>query len=384
MTDKDLEKLQDLAHKWLNGTLTSVEQREFDTWFKQVSDDPIEVPTELADNELTLERALFQKIQARIKVKKQPEVRSLWFRITAAASILIIFSIGVYLLVHNPKPVDQIVQNQTDIAPGSNIAMLKLPGGKRILVGSAKVGTLAQQGSTAINKVAGDLLVYNNGAAGRGDSMVYDTLTVPRKGQYQLKLSDGTRVWLNAATAIRYPENFIGKERRVELLYGEAYFEVVHNRAKPIRVVSNNQVIEDIGTRFNVNAYQDEPLHKTTLLEGSIKVTLNKHSAILRPGEQVQMRAVNPKITLIKDVNTDEVVAWKNGLFIFNDESLESIMRKLSRWYDVDISYQNIDPHKCFWGGISRYGNISQVLQKLELTGGVHFTIEGRRIIAKQ
>lgn len=398
----DLFNLSRLVSGYLKDDLTEKEEKDLLEWLAAKQENHSQFERLISDAKLKGDYAAYRqndKVAAwsRIlketgyhKARKLPTISI--FRIAAAASVLIFLSFGAYFFLHK-RPVQLIAKNQTnDVLPGSNKAILTLANGKKFILTGALNGKLAQQGNTTINKSNDGQVVYTaskdspTGENLERAKMVYDTLTIPRKGQYQLKLSDGSKVWLNAASSIRYPENFIGNERKVELLYGEAYFEVVHNAAKPFRVVSSNQTIEDIGTHFNINAYQDEPLFKTTLLEGSIKIIANRQSTILKPGEQARIQSIsaNPKITLIRDADIEEAISWKNGLFIFNDEPLESIMRKISRWYDVDVSYQNIDPHKSFWGGVSRYDNVSKVLRKLELTGGVHFTIEGRRIIARK
>jgi ferric-dicitrate binding protein FerR (iron transport regulator) len=205
-------------------------------------------------------------------------------------------------------------------------------------------------------------------------------------GTYQLTLSDGSKVWLNAATSMRYPENFAGNERKVELLYGEAYFEVAHDAKMPFKVMGAGQTIEDIGTQFNINAYENESDIKTTLLEGGIKVYNNNGSAILTPGQQAKVKNGMPrsKIIVISAANTEEAVAWKNGYFRFNNEKIGSIMRQLSRWYNIDVSYEGKITDEGFYGRISRYKNISDVLKMLEDTRSVHFKVEGRRVTVIQ
>lgn len=271
-----------------------------------------------------------------------------------------------------------------DIAPGGNKAFLTLANGKRIVLTDAKNGELAEESGIKVIKTADGQLVYN---VSNGISPVTGTnkIETPAGGQYQVRLPDGTKVWLNAASSLTFPTKFAKLERRV-MLSGEAYFEVAKDKRHPFIVKTEQQEVEVLGTHFNINSYQDEPELKTTLLEGSVKVTLNSSARhlkmqdkgiIIKPSQQAILQ--NNKLK-IQTVDIQEAVDWKNGEFIFNNESLESIMRKISRWYNVDISYGNIRRTKLFSGKISRFENVSEVLNMLELTGEVHFKTEERRI----
>jgi transmembrane sensor len=255
-----------------------------------------------------------------------------------------------------------------------------LADGKRIILTGAKNGTIAKDHNAIINKTADGQLVYQSDDKETASSKrpAENLLQTPRGGEYHLILADGTNVWLNAASSIRYPTAFTGNDRRVEVT-GEAYFEVAHNAAKPFRVTSKGQTVEVLGTHFNINAYDDEPGIKTTLLEGSVKVSNKDQKAILKPGQQAIVQSINNSI-IIKNANTEEVVAWKNGYFLFDGEKIESIMRKVSRWYDVDVQYEQTMPDVAFGGSISRFENVSQLLEVLQRTGSVHFKIEGRRL----
>ncbi len=339
---------------------------------------------------------LGQQIEAgileRIAQAEQTKVRPLWSpftRVAAAAVLLIGLSIGGYLALHK-RAQPQIAENKVhDIAPGSNKAVLTLANGKAIILTGAKNGLLAQQGNTAVNKTADGQVVYSKSGTGKPQSEIpnptseieYNTMTTPRGGQYHLTLADGTNVWLNAASSIKYPTSFPGAERRVEIT-GEAYFEVAHNAAKPFRVFSKGQTVEVLGTHFNISAYDDEPNTKTTLLEGSVRITADAQKAILKPGQQSQTGRAAGSIKIIENADTDQAIAWKNGYFQFDAESLGDIMRKAARWYDVDVVYTNKNLEgQLFSGTVSRFKNVSQLLKKLELTGAVHFKIEGQKII---
>ncbi|HWZ15445.1 MAG TPA: FecR domain-containing protein [Mucilaginibacter sp.] len=372
MQQKDIEEL---VKKYHAGQCTAEETAFLESWYAQWNQ---KIPLPLSPEELAED---LQIISANVQPLHQPARRiALWPRIAAAASIILCLSVGGYFILHK-KPTQQTAQNQThDIAPGSNKAILKMANGKQYSVTDAKNGLLAQQGNTTITKTADGKLVYNTiGAA--NSAILYDTLIVPRGGQHQVKFADGTIAYLNADTKLRIPENFEGSNRTVELITGEADFHVVHNTQKPFTVIAKGQITKDIGTEFNINAYPDESSIKTTLLEGSISVTKNNKSSILRPGQQAVVVQSTSGIR-IQEVDTDEAFAWKNGKFLFSSTPLENIMRQVSRWYDVDVVYQsNTLKSKPFSAISTRFATASQVLHNLELTGDVKFKIDGKRIM---
>lgn len=271
------------------------------------------------------------------------------------------------------------------MAPGTNKAILTLADGKQIVLDEAKNGNLADQGNTKVIKLNGQI-AYNEFAMavpnGKNAAVAYNTVTTPRGGQYQLILADGSRVWLNAESSLRFPTSFQGKERRVELA-GEGYFEIAKDATKPFIVKINTtseekDEVEVLGTHFNIMAYNDEGIVKTTLLEGSVKINRNNKIAMLKPGQQAKLQ--NQSIKVVEDVDTDEAIAWKNGYFQFTSANLQQVMRQIARWYDVDISYEGKIPERKFGGKISRDNNASEVLKVLELSK-VKFRIENRKII---
>lgn len=197
-------------------------------------------------------------------------------------------------------------------------------------------------------------------------------------GQYKLTLPDGSKVWLNAASSLKYPVVFIGNERKVEIT-GEAYFEIAKDESKPFKVLLNNMEIQVLGTHFNVNGYTDEEMIKTTLLEGKVKVLASGQTKYLLPGQQAQLKS-SGNIAVTNEVNLEETVAWKDGNFQFENSDIKAVMRQLARWYDVDVSYKgNINKH--FIGSISRNVKLSQVLSMLQQTGEIKFKIEGKNLI---
>ena len=262
-----------------------------------------------------------------------------------------------------------------DVLPGSDKAVLTLADGSTVTLDSAGKQVL-RQGKTAIRQLNGQLQYESSDA---GKEISYNTLTTPRGGQYQLLLPDGTGVWLNAGSSLRYPVAFTEKERKV-MLTGEAYFEVVHDGKKPFRIQVGDQLVEDLGTHFNINAYADEPEMKTTLLEGSVKVSKNDRlpATVLTPGQQALV--AENAITVTKNVAVDEVVAWKAGLFIFNKTDIRSMMRQAERWYDIIASYPNGVPEDEFSGSLSRNVNLSQFLKIMEYSD-IKIKITGKNVI---
>lgn len=305
-----------------------------------------------------------------------------WPRIAAAASVFITLSAGIYFYQHRQtkEATDQYAKN--DVKPGSNGAILTLANGKRIVLEQTKVGQITKQNGSSLSKAADSLLLYKTGTASRANVISYNTLETSKGKQYTVVLPDGTKVMLNAASKLSYPTTFTGKERIVELS-GEAWFKVAHNEKQPFKIKTKDQIVEDIGTEININAYTDEPQIKTTLVEGSIRVRLNPAAVgtVLKPRQQ---SIVQNNVLSVNSADVEQELAWKNGYFDFESENIQPIMRRIARWYDVEVSYTGNSPTDKFWGTVSRFSNVSQVLRKLELTNKVHFKIEGRRIMVSR
>jgi ferric-dicitrate binding protein FerR (iron transport regulator) len=274
---------------------------------------------------------------------------------------------------------------KNDIAPGNNKAILTLANGSHIVLDSVRSGALALQGRTLVIKLSNGQLAYKQEAGANEQSVPvnYNMVTVPKGGQYQLVLPDGTKVWLNAASTLRFPTAFTGADRTVELT-GEAYFEVRANKRQPFRVSLDKTNIDVLGTHFNVMAYKDEGVVQTTLLEGAVRVSsagpaAGKDGITLAPGEQAELKG-DGHLRVRKDVDLAETMAWKDGLFYFHDTDIRTIMRQLARWYDVDVIYQPAQVKTHFYAKIPLNTNISTVLQALTLTGGTHFQVEGKQV----
>ncbi len=292
------------------------------------------------------------------------------YRWVAAAAVLLLIGSGTYFIISrtNEKPSVAAVHYKGDVQPGHTGAILHLSNGNTIVLDSAKDGTVATQGSMQAVKVNGELKYL-----GKTTEVIYNTVSTDRGRQWQLTLPDGTKVWLNAASSIHYPLSFTGNEREVEIT-GEAYFEVVHNSKQPFKVKVAGQVINDIGTSFNVNAYPDEPSLQTTLVDGVINV----NGTTLKPGQQASL--VNNQIR-VSAANVEQALAWKNGAFSFDNADIYTVMRQLSRWYNVEVVYEGEPDTTPFKGEMGRSLTLAQVLKVLESLH-VHFRIEeDKRIV---
>ncbi|WP_353138761.1 FecR family protein [Pseudopedobacter sp.] len=312
--------------------------------------------------------------------KKEPKKSLLKKWMVAAAAIVILgFSATLYILYH--KETNNAVTQQQDILPGGNKAVLTLADGTTISLDDAANGELAKQKNTIVRKTEDGQLVYIRKSTAHSETIgkeVLNTITTPKGGQYQLILPDGTKVWLNSMSSLEFPAEFNGTERNVELK-GEAYFEVAKNKKMAFKVKVGNTVVEVLGTHFNVMAYADEQNYKTTLLEGSVKVGIASigKSVILRPGQQARI-AKNNDIK-VQEANLEETVAWTNGYFQFSRESIQDIMKKFERWYDIEVVYEGDIPKEEFVGKIRRGVTLSQALKILKLSE-VNFKIEGRKV----
>ena len=298
-----------------------------------------------------------------------------WTRIAAAAAVIGLLAAGTWFWTHRPGPntgTTTIIAKTDDVAPGGNRAILTLAGGSTIVLDSAHDGQLASQGNTTIVKSGSEQLAYNT-AQGRPTAVAFNTLTTPRGGVYRLILPDGTKVWLNAASAITYPTAFSGPDREVSIT-GEAYFEVAKNPRQPFRVKVNDADIDVLGTSFNINAYNDEPTARTTLLSGAVRVG----RLILQPGQQASDDR-GGRVDLVPHADIDQAVAWKNGLFQFKSAPIGSLMRQLARWYDIQVAYPGGEPQGHITGKLPRDMSLAKLEKALEFSG-VHFTIDGNKI----
>ena len=309
----------------------------------------------------------------------------------AAAVVLVVAAgIAVALVKRKPAPAVVVLSKQDivkDIPPGGNKAILTLADGATISLDDCKKGDIARDGNAQIVKGGDSGTLIYHAVAGNQQAVAYNTITTPRGGQYQLALSDGSKVWLNASSSLHFPTTFGGAERTVELT-GEGYFEIAKNTTMPFSISVNGVTVHVLGTHFNINAYHDEPVVRTTLIQGAVKVEVAGNALLLRPGQQAVttgQRAVeggaDQWLRLAPEADLEEVMAWKEGIFNFKNLDIESIMRQISRWYDVEVVYEGgKKPEGHFSGMISRNTPALTVLKMLEY-GGVHFTIESKKIV---
>ncbi len=386
MTDKEIK---DLAFKFFQREITQEEEEILHQWYeeKDIPKDRYIVQTE-DESKDDMSKRLFASIEVKKDCENPPvTIRRLskknWISVIAA-SLLLFVSIGsIYFYFHKPieEPIHYTKLLKGDVGPGGNNAILELADGSIINLDSAAIGELGSIGSLRINKQDNGLVSievassYNNAVAEK------NTIRTPAGGQYQVKLPDGTRIWLNASSSITF-SNVLKEYREVELS-GEAYFEVakfqaINNKSIPFFVINKNQRIEVLGTHFNVYDYPGETI-ETTLLEGSVRIHSleSSNSRVLKPGQQ--SKVANGAIE-IKEADLESSLSWKNGDFIFNNEEISRIMKKLERWYDVEVEYSSTFVPRKFSGAVSRSKNLSEVLKIMEFTGNITFKIEGRRV----
>lgn len=368
---------KELLDRYLSGNCTEEEQALLESWHLS--------RTASLNEDLSMEDRShdLDEVWERLELPEEgPRRISLWPKLAAAAVLLLSLSAGIiFYLSKTPvnSDAEQLAVAKT-IVPGGNRAILTLDNGTEISLSDAKNGSLASQSGVNISKSKDGRLVYHLSNVNKPNS--YNTITTPYGGQYQVVLPDGTNVWLNSGSSLRFPLTFDHlNERKVELK-GEAYFEVAKQLKEekgkqervPFIVMTDKQEVEVLGTHFNVNAYTDEPAIRTTLLEGRVKVSEPakvKEGVLLKPGEQAVLK---DRLSVLK-VNTEEVMSWKNGLFLFNDTDLKSVMRQASRWYNVDVVYDGNIPPTLFTGEVPRSVNAAAFLEMLRYLN-VKFKIE--------
>nr|WP_157536314.1 FecR family protein [Mucilaginibacter sp. L294] len=343
---------------------------------KQLDDPSAITPYSSESNEIY--NRIFRKLEPQLVPARSVKLLT---KISAAASIALLIGLGSYYFFHDPVAHLNIVAQKVagDVAPGGNKAYLVLSNGQNISLTGEHSGLIGTDAGKDILKTDdGQIKYVDRHDMHNSDEVVFNTLRTPNGGHYKLILADGTKVWLNAASQLKYPADFKSlKERRIELT-GEAYFEVAKDAIHPFIVQTDDQQIKVLGTHFNVNAYHDDGGSKTTLLEGSIRAAGRHANAIIKPGQQVISN--NDGRLNINEVDTELAVAWKNDQFMFESESVRPLMKNVARWYDVDIIYDTDVPDVRFNGAISKFENISAVLKILENTGKIHFQVIGRKV----
>ncbi len=381
--------LEELARKWKDGTLSDAERIAFDKWYNSHNDELLELTAGYSANPLVLRDEIEAKLLEQIRMAKGvPQRRitkfSTWIAI--AAGLTLIVSLAIYFRNASPTRTDwKLTTNDKpiDVAPGNYKATITLPNGKIMDLSSSQTGVV----------VGAEKLTYSDGSLlhivtdGEGEQEIASiprndvpelTATTPRGGMYQVVLADGSKVWLNAASQIKFPADFKKLKSRIVTLTGEAYFEVVHNPLQPFIVKMGKQQVEVLGTRFNINSYNDDHSPLTTLAEGRVRLSLtggvSNGNVILKPGQQAHREGDHFKV---EAADLDLVLAWKNGKLKFRDATISQIMKEVSRWYDIDIRYDGAVPQERFIGGISRKAELSSLLKIFEASQ-IKFRLEQR------
>lgn len=395
----DQQRLYELADKWKTGTITETELAELNQSYQSKATDASEVilPENFADDQIVHKKRIWSAVEDKVGVTNSdidtdedysvaPSIvrKTTWLRYAAA---VILVAGGSWLLVKHWPANNNKQTAVKEILPGSNKAILTV-GDKTIDLSSEKAGV-----------TVGETITYNDGSSVEGlahhaSLNAQNTIRTPRGGQYQIVLPDGSKVWLNSASSIRFPAAFKGGDRRVDVT-GEVYMEVARNSKQPFYVHSKNITIQVLGTSFNINAYENEDAERTTLIEGSVRIINDKltngqqptgnkkrpSDIILKPGQQAIVDN-NAQIST-NEADIDKTLAWKNGFFNFENADLKAVMRQLERWYDIDVVYEKGTPEIQFMGEMSRNVNLSDLLNALKRSG-VNFKVDGKKLIVMQ
>jgi len=376
-----------LYQKYMNGQCSPMEKELLEGYSDEMKllD---ETWTDDLVNQKEARDRIWQKLSDSRKVVEMAPRKNTRYPWMAAAAVLLIALFAGLFYMKNEKPKQQASAmvakvKPKPIVPGGNKAYLTLANGTNIILDDAKNGEIAAKTGVKVSKTGNGTLVYHfekkAGETAVNEAPEFNTITTPRGGQYKVELVDGTKVWLNAASSIKFPQAFTGTNREVELT-GEAYFEVAKNKEKPFIVKASGTQVQVLGTHFNVNAYSDNASITTTLIEGSVRMSNAGSAVMLAPGQQGTTTEKGTAIKISR-ADTEENLAWIKGFFVFHDESIVNIMKQVSRWYDVDVEYRDDVQQNEFGGTISRYKNITELLNNMQLTRTIHYKIEGRRVI---
>ncbi len=375
----DKPNIQDLLDRYDNGQCTPEEEVLLNLWFHQESTYSNWEPSAEDDD---LAGKLKYNIDAFVHHQEQPK-RINWYKyIAIAATLIIMLSTALFFFPHHSFHAKSSDYTQNDIPPGEDSAILTLADGTEISLNDASVGKLASESGISISKSETGQIIYTvnkmDNIAAINAPVAYNTIATPRGGQYVVNLPDGTTVWLNSESSIKFPISFASlNERRVDLS-GEAYFEVAPDKKHPFKVYNNQQVVEVFGTHFNVMGYANEANVATTLLEGKVSVTYKSEEKFIKPGQQVQVSA--HQMTVLNQVDLEGTIAWKNKVFQFENTDIDKVLRQIERWYNVDVHYEGPKPDVSFTGVIPMNVNVSRILKALAETCNVKFEIEGRNI----
>lgn len=378
MNKRKRQYLTKLAEKIQQGSINDEETIFFDKWYNGLSKKELNIDSQYAKNKNQLKRRIFRRIQNDIKSTEKVPALFHWKKLAIAASLVLGTILGsLYFYLHDDHSIND---PQPIIVAGKNNAILTLADGSKINLSEAANGLISHTANVDIIKTSSGSIQYKSQTSSSNKPTAYNTIEAPAGGKWSLTLPDGTQVWLNSSSSITYPTQFSATERKVKIK-GEAFFDVAHNKKAPFIVSSGQQLIRVLGTEFNVEAYEEDAVAKTTLLKGAVAIESGNKTVKLVPGEQAKW---NGKEIIKEVVDTEAAIAWKEGYFKFN-ENIESILTKISRWYNVEIIYlSKPDPATTFSGKIARDRNLNSVLKMLEYDGNIHFQIQGRRVIVKK
>lgn len=370
-----------LYEKYISGNCTEEERKRFEAYSDDFSLDDAEWDTDTLGNESEMADKMYARLYDDTRRKSFSGI-SLLYKISAAAVLFVILSSGLYIYLNNrstPVAGTENLSLKGDVAPGGKKAVLNLQNGSTMVLDQSTNGVVSIQGNIVITGSMSGKVIYDSYSVldNQSNKQDYNSINIPRGGEYQLRLPDGTRVWLNSESSLKFPAVFSGRDRKVELT-GEAYFEVAKNELVPFKVYANGTEIEVLGTEFNVNAYRKGRV-TTSLLGGSVRLKAGGQESLLKPGQQA-VTLTSGSIS-INNANVKDAIAWKNGYFVYQDDNIYKIMADAARWYDVEVEYRGDMRGKGFYGNVARYDNISELLKNIELTGSVRFKIEGRRVI---
>lgn len=382
----DSDRLQYLFERYRTSNCSEDELEELNQWYEKLhaEGELIDDWIRQAGGEDQLTEQLYHNFSEKILARRNKFLFSAkWLSAAAAAVILLGTGLLFYKFRHGFSS-DQVDLAQSVILPGTNKAILTLSDGTKISLDDTGNGQVYNKNGLSIIKTDSGSLTYRSYSvqgAVADHQMQYNTLYVPRGGQYRITLPDGTKVWMNSASTLRFPVTSNGRDRFVSLS-GEGYFEVAHNKQLPFKVRTADQEIRVLGTHFNVKGYNEEGLISTTLLEGSVQISKlsSGDSKLLLPGQQANTGRGSTGIVL-SAVNVDQVIAWKNGYFIFDNQDIQSIMKAISRWYDIDVLYESKLSEDRYGGTFSRHANLSEILDNLQELGNVRFQIKQRKVV---
>lgn len=372
-----------LLQKYNDKTASPEEKRAVEAWYETVNGQEAKHTTEEI---ASLKNVIFAQVKSRIENKKEVPVVKHRFGVSVAflskvAVLLVVFSVGAFFYMNQNQSISIVKTKKLEIKPGGDNAVLTLANGSKIILNEAANGQIGYQSGASITKTKSGELVYSFAENANAQNTAINMISTPRGGQYHLILTDGTDVWLNSNSSIRFPATFTGNQRKVEIT-GEVYFEVFKNKAKPFIVNTSQSQITVLGTHFNVNSYDDEAFEKTTLLEGSIELKKGEAKAILTPGLQASLTKSSTAIALNEVEDLEAVIAWKNGYFQFDRADLQSVMRQISRWYNVKVSYEGTILNKEYSGKIPRKTTEEKLIEMLRFSG-INCTIENNQINVK-